>query len=46
MTKSEKKNGKTPKPTKEEMTEIIAFVEKEIIKYKKKAAKQKAANGK
>lgn len=44
MINSERVNGKFQKPTKEEIMEIIIFMEKEILKYKKKVAKQNKAN--
>ena len=44
MAKKEVNKIKSPKPTKDEMAEINLFMEKEIIKHKKKVTKQNKAN--
>ena len=44
MAKIEVNKIKSPKPTKDEMAKINSFMEKEIIKYKKKVAKKEAEN--
>ena len=44
MAKNEINKIKSPRPTKDEMAKINSFMEKEIIKYKKKVAKQNKAN--
>jgi|GEM_PF-3932722 len=44
MAKNEINKIKSPRPTKDEMAKINSFMEKEIIKYKKKVAKQNEAN--
>lgn len=44
MAKKEVKKIKVSRPTKDEMAKINSFMEKEIIKYKKKVAKKEAKN--
>ncbi len=44
MAKKEVNKIKSQKPTKDEMAEINLFMEKEIIKHKKKVAKKEAEN--
>ncbi len=44
MAKNEVKKIKVSRPTKDEMAKINSFMEKEILKYKKKVAKQNKAN--